>query len=213
MKKVPQFLALGMMLVCRGIWACNSPLVLDLDGNGIIDTTNAWSEPVFFDIDADGLLEATGWPSPYTGEGLLAIDLDHNGLIDSGRELFGDSTILPTGETASDGFEALASYDEPEMGGNRDGLIDHSDLVWHHLRIWVDENLDGTSQRKEVRPLSALNVVGLSLLYETIPRVDGNSNVHQFAGTYLKRVNGRNGLFDIRPMLMEDIFFRVSQDP
>ena len=124
-----------------------------------------------------------------------------------------DSMFLPTGETARHGFEALAPYDQPEMGGNGDGLIDQFDLVWHHLRIWLDENLDGTSQRKEVRPLSAWGIVGLSLLYETTSRVDGNLNIHQFAGTYLKRFNGRNGQFEIRPMLMEDIFFRVSQDP
>jgi hypothetical protein len=150
---------------------------------------------------------------PYTGEGLLAVDLNQNGLIDSGRELFGDATLLPTGGTAQHGFEALALYDTPEIGGNDDGLIDHSDLVWRQLRIWVDENLDGVSQRKEVRHLNALKIVGLSLQYETTPRVDGSGNVHQFIGTYFKRVDGREGRFEIRPMLMEDIFFRVSQDP
>lgn len=213
MKNATTFIVLSLLLAARGVWACNSPLVLDLDGNGIINTTSAWWDPVLFDIDADGLKEATGWPSPYTGEGLLAIDLNNNGWIDNGRELFGDATLLPTGGTAQHGFEALALYDASEMGGNGDGRIDHSDLVWHYLRIWIDENLDGASQRKEVRPLSAWGVVGLSLLYETAPRVDGSMNVHQFVGTYLKRFDGREGRFEIRPMLMEDIFFRVSQDP
>jgi hypothetical protein len=62
MKNATTFLILGLLLSMRGVWACNSPLVLDLDGNGIINTTNAWSEPVLFDIDADGLEESTGAP-------------------------------------------------------------------------------------------------------------------------------------------------------
>jgi len=213
MKNMKSFIFLGLLLVSRAAWACNSPLVLDLGGNGTINTISAQWQPVLFDIDADGVKEATGWPNPYTQEGLLAIDIDRNGLIDSGRELFGDATLLPGGGTAQHGFEALALYDAPEMGGNGDGLIDHFDLVWHQLRIWIDENLDGISQRQEVRPLSTWRIVWLSLLYETSPRVDGSMNVHQFVGTYLKRFDGRAGRFEVRPMLMEDIYFRVSEDP
>lgn len=213
MKNAKILTCLGLLLSARVVCACNSPLVLDLGGNGTINTLSAQWEPVLFDMDADGSMESTGWPNPHTAEGLLAIDLNQNGSIDNGHELFGDATILPSGETAEHGFAALALYDVPEMGGNGDELIDHFDLVWHQLRIWLDENLDGISQRQEVRPLSAWRIVGLSLRYETSPRVDGSMNVHQFVGTYLKRFDGREGRFEIRPMLMEDIFFRVSQDP
>jgi hypothetical protein len=110
-------------------------------------------------------------------------------------------------------FQALAAYDHPEMSGNGDGIIDHSDDVWHQLKVWVDENHDGISQRTEIRPLSAWRIVGLSLEYETVGDVDGNMNLHQYAGTYFKRFNGREGAFEIRPMLLEDIYFRLSEDP
>lgn len=211
MKMVKILVALGT-LAAEAAWACNSPLVLDLNGDGRVSTTNAWREPLLFDIDGDGHKEATAWPSPYTGEGLLVIDLNNNGLIDGGQELFGDATILPTGK-AEHGFEALAAYDDPEMGGNGDGMIDHFDFVWHQLRIWVDESFDGTSQRTEIRPLSAWRIVGLSLQYDTVGGVDGNMNLHQYAGTYFKRIDGREGAFEIRPMLLEDVYFRVSEDP
>lgn len=48
-----------------------------------------------FDFDGDGFAEASGWVGP--SDGLVARDLDSNGSIDTGRELFGDQTLLPDG--------------------------------------------------------------------------------------------------------------------
>lgn len=44
--------------------------------------------------------------------GLLARDLDGNGVIDSGLEFFGDNTQLANGQTAAHGFAALAEVIE-----------------------------------------------------------------------------------------------------
>jgi len=45
----------------------------------------------------------------------LALDLNHNHRIDDGSELFGIGTTLPSGEKASNGFVALAMYDDRKL--------------------------------------------------------------------------------------------------
>jgi hypothetical protein len=70
-----------------------SPLVLDLDGDGVAtDLTHAYDGGrVFFDIDADGFAERVGWVNP--DDGLLAMDVNGNGRIDDITELYGDDQM------------------------------------------------------------------------------------------------------------------------
>lgn len=208
MRLVTLIFILGILLATAHARACNSPLVFDLEGDGYIVTTSPLWYPLFFDIDGDGQMENTGWLAPGGGQGFLCLDLNRNGIVDGGQELFGTATLLPTGLRASNGFEALAVYDTPEFGGNGDGIIDERDLVWPFLRIWIDENFDGVSQRKEIHSLMEWKVVGISLRYVRSRRVDGDMNVHDFVGNYFRRVEGREGYFEIRPQGVEDIFFR-----
>ncbi|HYX26670.1 MAG TPA: hypothetical protein VFC23_21130, partial [Thermoanaerobaculia bacterium] len=105
--------------------------------------------------------------------------------------------------------EALAVYDTPAFGGNGDGMIDQQDLIWPHLRIWMDKNFDGICQKPEVSSLAAWKIVAISLHYEALGRMDGSSNLHQLTGQYFKRINGREGRFEIRPMAIEDVYFNV----
>jgi hypothetical protein len=202
-----------LLLTPRGVEACNSPLAFDLEGDGYIVTTSPQWYPLLFDIDGDGGKENTGWLAPVGGQGFLWLDLNRNGVVDGGQELFGTATLLPTGERASNGFEALAIYDTPELGGNGDGLIDERDLVWPFLRIWVDDSFDGVAQKKEARPLAYWKIVGISLQFTQSRRVDGNMNVHELVGTYFKRLDGRGGYSEVRPQRVEDIFFRDLPAP
>jgi hypothetical protein len=98
-----------------------SPIILDLDGDGI-ETTNV-KDGAYFDHDGNGFAEQTGWAG--ADDGLLVFDRDGNGTIDSGKELFGSETILSDGSKASNGFEALAELDD-----NHDGKIDASDAAF-----------------------------------------------------------------------------------
>jgi Ca2+-binding RTX toxin-like protein len=151
------------------------PLVLDLNRDAIFGTTSA-DGGVYFDHGNDGFAERTGWVSPQ--DGLLVRDLNGNGLIDSGRELMGDQTLLPGGLTATDGFQALAALD-----GNADGKIDASDSAWAELLVWTDLNENGTTEEGELRTLETVGVRALSVVGTTVTLPLGNGNVLNKQGT------------------------------
>ena len=121
-----------------------SPLVLDLDGDGIELTWLAEST-AYFDLDVNGFAERTGWVA--ADDGLLALDVNGNGAIDSGAELFGDQTGY------AHGFLALAAHD-----ANRDGVIDARDQVYDNLLIWRDLDGDGYSTTDELTRLEGVGV-------------------------------------------------------
>jgi hypothetical protein len=95
-----------------------TPLVLDLDGNGV--RTLGLEAGVQFDLAASGSKRTTGWVG--SGDGLLALDRNGDGAINDGSELFGSATRLADGSTAADGYAALAALDD-----NGDGKIDAKD--------------------------------------------------------------------------------------
>lgn len=130
-----------------------SPLVLDLDGNGV--ETISQDAGVQFDLDGDGVKESVGWVAPT--DGLLAQDLNGNGAIDDGTELFGNATRLAGGMTAGDGYEALAALDS-----NGDGAVSAADETFGRLRVWVDANSDGVSQAHELKTLDSLGIASLN---------------------------------------------------
>jgi hypothetical protein len=163
------------------------PLVLDLDGNTVIRTLSA-GDGVYFDFDASGLAEKSGWVGP--GEGLLCMDRNGNGTIDNGSELFGDRTLLPNGQTAADGFQALAALDS-----NHDGRIDAQDPAYSQLAVWVDySNPDGIcSQPGEMYTLPQLGITAISLNSTTVYITDSEGNIEYSVGSFQK-ADGTTGL-------------------
>ena len=98
------------------------PLVVNYGGSAAALTNSKFS----FDIDADGGNEQISFAAG--GSGFLAFDINNDGAINNGSELFGP--------LSGNGFNDLAQYDED---GN--GWIDESDDVYSKLRIWTkDEN-------------------------------------------------------------------------
>ena len=83
-----------------------------------------------FDLDSDGTSEQISTLG--TGSGFLALDIDGNGKIDTGNELFGTKS--------GDGFADLAEYD-----GDGNGWIDENDEVYDKLRIWTRDS-EGNSR-------------------------------------------------------------------
>jgi RTX calcium-binding nonapeptide repeat (4 copies)/Haemolysin-type calcium binding protein related domain len=134
----------------------SSPLVFDLDGDGIEISQLGASGRQAFDLNADGVRNLTAWSSP--DDGLLALDRNGNGRIDNGRELFGDSTLLRSGKVAANGYAALA-----ELDGNKDGAINALDTAFDRLRIWRDLNQNGVSESGELMTLSQLGISDIQL--------------------------------------------------
>jgi hypothetical protein len=130
------------------------PLVIDLNKDGKTDLTRN----TYFDIDANGFAEATNWID--NSDGLLAIDRNGNGIIDDGKELFGDRTIKSDGTYATSGFDALADIDL-----NGDGIIDVNDSAFSQLRVWNDANGDGISQQEELQTFEEVGIESINLNY------------------------------------------------
>ncbi|MCE4556546.1 calcium-binding protein [Roseateles cellulosilyticus] len=152
------------------------PLILDLDGDGV--ETVSLGAGVAFDHAGDGARERTGWVG--ADDGLLALDLNGDGRVNSGRELFGNYTWLDAqGSLASDGFQALARYDE-----NGDGKVDMQDAIFGRLLLWQDKNLDGLSSADELSTLAERGVKSIHTAYETSNKVDGNDNERRQIGLY-----------------------------
>jgi len=161
------------------------PLVLDLDGDGIEAIGINASAPIMFDHDADGVRTATGWISP--DDGFVVMDLDGNGSIDTGRELFGDNTLLPDGSKAANGFQALAQYDL-----NADGTINASDAAFQNLRVWRDANQDGVTQEGELASLTDLGITSISVAAQASNINLGNGNTQPWSASFT-RVDGTSG--------------------
>jgi len=98
------------------------PLILDLNGDGILTTSLA--DPVHFWIDLQGRIETTAWTNSSSEEAFLWMDLNNDHAAQP-TELFGSRMIAPNGEYHAHGFEALEKYDRPEFGGDGDGQITH----------------------------------------------------------------------------------------
>lgn len=158
------------------------PLVLDLNGDGI--RTSGADRPVSFDIDADGRHEMLTWLEPQSHDAFLWTDIDQNGCVDDGAELFGVGTILPNGERARHGYEALAVYDRPESGGDANGLIDSGDAIWQHLRLWRDDDHDGVCDGGEWAPIHRYGVRSIGLTWVNLNFVDAAGTLHLLRGTF-----------------------------
>lgn len=123
----------------------SSPLVVDTTGEGIV--LSASTSGTSFDLLGTGRAVRTGW---VTRGALLALDVDQDGVITSGRELFGEATRRFDGRRSSDGFDALRQYDDLAAGGNDDGFIDAEDAVFTMLHLWSDANHDGVTDDGEL---------------------------------------------------------------
>ena len=164
-----------------------SPLVLDLDGDGV--ETISRDQGVYFDHAGDGFAEKTGWVSP--DDGLLAIDLNKDGKIDNGTELFGNNTRLSNGETAANGFEALKEYDS-----NSDGVIDEFDRDFQALKVWQDLNLDGKTQELELKTLEELGITSINTDYTEQSQQQNDNQLIQ-TGSFATADSPSNELVDV----------------
>ncbi|NRR31166.1 carboxypeptidase regulatory-like domain-containing protein [Oxalobacteraceae bacterium] len=140
-----------------------TPIVIDLNGDGV-HTIARSAFAGSFDLLGTGKAIQSGWVS--ASDGMLAVDGNGNGSIDSIAELFG-------GLSKGDGFAKLASYDS-----NGDGLVDAHDSGFGALRIWQDANSNGKTDAGELLSLQDAGVSSLVVAFKEMPFLDANNNLH-----------------------------------
>jgi hypothetical protein len=173
-----------------GGWYC--PLILDLDGDGAHSVNLGWVENrsrVYFDMDNDGYAERTAWVA--AGDGLLAIDKNGNGKIDSQGELFGN------GAGFADGFANLKQYDS-----NADNKITAADAQFANLRVWTDADSDGVTDAGELKTLASLNITQINLAATALTNVLDNENKVSATSTFVMNGQSRE---------IADHWFRIDQ--
>lgn len=142
------------------------PIVVDLNKNGVYSTKK--ENGAHFDFAGDSFAEKTAWVEK--GDGLLVRDIDKDGIIEDGTELFGDETRLRDGSIARDGFQALADLDE-----NQDGVLDSQDAAFSEIQIWQDANGDGITDEGELYALSDMDITSIQLTMQEAA-TDENGN-------------------------------------
>jgi Ca2+-binding RTX toxin-like protein len=128
-----------------------SPIILDLDGNGV-ETVTASRSRARFDMDGDGIRDDTSWIG--RRDAFLFLDRDGNGTVTNIGEMSftGD---LPGAASDLDGLRAFDS--------NGDGLLSAADARFAEFRLWRDTNGDGVVGRREILGLDEVGFVSMSL--------------------------------------------------
>jgi len=166
---------------CRTInevHGCQTPLVMAFEGQPVEFEPAGASQFAF----TPGAPVASEWPTARTP--WLALDRDGDGAITSGAELFGDSTVLPDGRTATNGFAALAALD-----ANHDGVIDRDDPAFSALLLWTDRDGDHRSSPDELQPLASL-VIAIPLANHAAPTCTARGACEGERGTLRWRDTG-----------------------
>jgi hypothetical protein len=105
--------------VTLGDGKASDPIAVNLDGAGVRLTSHRQA----FDLNGDGMDETIATLA--AGSAWLAQDVNGNGKVDSGRELFGPRS--------GDGFGELAALDQ-----DHNGWIDEGDAGYGRLGVWSD---------------------------------------------------------------------------
>lgn len=101
---------------------------------------------VSFDLDGFGKRRYSRWISPKAA--WLVFDSEHNGKIDSGLKLVGQSSFWIFWKN---GYEVLKGLDD-----NRDGKLTGSEL--DGLALWADKNCNGECEAGEVQALAKYGI-------------------------------------------------------
>lgn len=130
------------------------PLVINYDGN----FASLTDEKFAFDLDIDGIDDSISFVK--YGSGFLALDINEDGIINNGAELFGAKT--------GDGFKELNNYDN-----DNNNWIDDNDPIFNRLRIWSKD----TNANDYIHTLKEKNIGAIYLNKINTPfDIKNNSN-------------------------------------
>src|SRR3546814_11154434 len=120
--------------------------------------------------------ESTAWIG--ADDGFLVRDLNQDGAITTGLEMFGSNTRLQDGTTAEHGFAALR-----ELDSNQDGVIDSQDAAFSELKIWRDANDNGRTDIDELLSLSEAGIASLQTQWRASKFIYSNVQSHLKTGS------------------------------
>jgi hypothetical protein len=165
----------------------NCPIIIATSTSAAYKLTSA-EDGVSFDLNDDGAAERVAWTEPKAEIAFLAIDRDGDGMITSGKELFGNHTL----PGISNGFDALIKMVRDSDNGIVTGSVNIENPLFARLLLWTDTNHNGVSEPSELVSVSELfSDIGLG--YQIHNRVDGHGNRFAYRGWATVRTSpGRN---------------------
>jgi hypothetical protein len=178
-----------------GEFKTHSPIALDLNGSGSIETTGSSTakvraagstlgQTVKFDLNGDGKQENIEWMAG-SGDGLLVDDRDGKAASSmTGNRLFGDQN----GQFNS-GYEQLSLLD-----ANLDGQLAGTELSG--LKVWVD-NGDAKVASGEMKSLADVGVTQIAVNQHDVVNANGE--------TLMQSTAQQNGQSLVRPSVSSSI--------
>jgi hypothetical protein len=124
------------------------PLVINFNG-----TAAELSNVRFaFDLDSDGIEEDVPLLKP--GSGFLVFDINSDGAVNNGSELFGPRT--------GNGFNELAAHDI-----DANNWIDENDPVYNQLYVWTMDEMGGQNLSSlKQRGIGAINTGNVATMFD-----------------------------------------------
>jgi hypothetical protein len=165
----------------NGSFGILTPMVLDLDGDGV-SFTKLGKTTGRFDMNGDGASDEQGWIS--AKDGFLVVDRNNNGKIDNGAEL----SLLAEDPSAHSSLAALGLFDS-----NADRIVDDKDARFGELKVWVDANRNGVTDTGELKSLKDMGIESISLDSRFVNAKVKPGNNFLIATTVFKRTNGTLG--------------------
>lgn len=171
-----EFISEESTILRAGDAAKVDPLVLNFDGSAAELTSMKFA----FDLDSDGTEEEISFVRP--GSGFLALDINNDGKINNGSELFGPRS--------GNGLEELAAYD---VDGNN--WIDENDSIYDTLSVWT-KSIEGKDQ------LNSLREKRIGAIY--LSSIDSNFDIKDGANKLQGQINA-TGIYieedgDVKPI-------------
>jgi len=176
-----------------------SPIVLDLNGNGKVDLVNVWADrpQIRFDFEGSGQKLRTGWVK--SSDGFLFWD-NGTGCVANGKQLFGESTLEAKFDEPKyeNGFDAMAKLLDPKATGK---VVVKN---FPQLKIWQDKNQDGVCQKREVASASRwVKEIPLAYTVDANPKLQEDNEV-RMKGSYID-VHGKK-------QFLADVWFKIRRN-
>jgi hypothetical protein len=157
-----------------------TPIVLDLDGDGI-ELINPEDSKVRFDMDSDGINEIAGWVG--ADDAMLVYDKNQDGIVNDTSEI----AFSEYHKDANTDLEGL----KLAFDSNNDDIFNDMDNEWANFGIWQDLNSDGITDLGEFTHLSETNIISINLVSDDNTQTN-NGNII-FGTTEYNLLDGTTG--------------------